>query len=112
MLHRFNHSSNDTFGTSLNLLKVYQNRDNYNGMICWKVRGLDGQKEKHGWLVAMSTAEACDIARRENAVLDSEPMEWSPMVGACVFWMLDQSPNSNGEQPPVSFRQSKPLKPA
>ena len=36
-------------------------------MLLWKIRALNGQVQRQGWIVASSHAEASDVARREKA---------------------------------------------
>ena len=56
-------------------------------MLLWKIRALNGQVQRQGWIVASSHAEASDVARREKAQLISEPIEWLPGYGAKVIWL-------------------------
>ena len=56
-------------------------------MLLWKILGWNGDELRQGWIVAPSHAVAEDIARRENAQIVSEPIDWFPRYGARVYWL-------------------------
>lgn len=59
-------------------------------MLIWKIRSRDREAEQLGWIVAFSYAEACDVARRENAELIADPIEWMPGKSSQVFWLTSE----------------------
>ncbi len=58
-------------------------------MLLWEIRGRNDHRHRRGWIVAWNHGEAHDIARRENAELVGEPVEWLPGHGGQVFWRAD-----------------------
>lgn len=57
-------------------------------MFLFEIRGQKGFEHMRGWIVALSQAEAADVARREHATLNLEPIaDWKPLSGAKVIWL-------------------------